>query len=74
MDEPAWGTISLPLIIYIHFKLCTLGRCASVSAHSSQKRASDPRELEIQEVLSQLMWVIKTKLLSSARTRSALNC
>jgi hypothetical protein len=45
-----------------------------VSVHSSQKKISEPRELEIQEVLSKLMWVLETKLGSSARTRHALNC
>jgi hypothetical protein len=55
---PAWGINSFPLIIYFHFKLCTWGRGAGLSAHRSQKKTADPRELEIQEVMSWLMWVL----------------
>lgn len=33
----------------------------SAGAHGSQKRASDPLELELQEVLSHQEWVLGTK-------------
>lgn len=45
-----------------------------VCAHRSQMRASDPLELELEVVVSPLMWVLGTELGSSARTACILNC
>ena len=44
------------------------------SAQGDQKRASDPLELELEVVVSPLMWVLGTELGSSARTACILNC
>jgi hypothetical protein len=41
-------------------------------AHEGQK-VIDPRELEVQMVVSHLMWVLTTKLGSSGRAVNALN-
>lgn len=39
----------------------------------NQEHISDTLELELEEIVSYLMWVLKTKLLSSARAASFLN-
>lgn len=50
--------------------------CGLVHIHAGvprgQKRAQDPLELESEEAVSCLMWVLETKLGSSARTMQAL--
>lgn len=47
--------------------------CMSAVAHGGQKRAVDPFELELQVVISQLTWVLRTGLWYSERTASTPN-
>lgn len=42
------------------------------SANRHQKRVLDPQELELEEVLSHLMWVLRTKFRPSERVERAL--
>ena len=44
------------------------------SGHRSQKKISEPLELELQVVVSHPVWVLGTKLGSSARATNAFNC
>lgn len=44
------------------------------SAQGDHQRVSDPLELELEVVVSPLMWVLGTELGSSARTACILNC
>lgn len=43
-----------------------------VSAPGDWERASNPLELEFQEIVSHLTWVLRTELRSSARARNSL--
>lgn len=68
--------------VYAYVHLCVgICLCAPVSgyvpvyeymgAHGRQKRASDLLELELQLVVSQLMWVLNTECWSSAKASTA---
>lgn len=45
----------------------------NAGAQRDQKRASDTRDLKLQVASSRQMWVLKSKLLSSAKASGALN-
>lgn len=47
--------------------------CVCAGTHGSQKRISEPLKLELQVIVNYLMWVLGTKLISSARAPSTLN-
>jgi hypothetical protein len=47
---------------------------ARVGTTGGKKRASDPRGLGLQAVMSCLMYVLGTELMSFARAASTLNC
>lgn len=46
----------------------------SADVHREQKRMWDHLEVELRVVVSHSTWVLKTKLKSSIRAASALNC
>lgn len=58
--------------------MCVHGECMCMCVHISvgtsidQKRASDSTELELQAIVSYLMWVLETELLCFERATSAL--
>ena len=56
--------------------MCAFVNVCHMSADTcrGQKRASEPLELELQMVVSFLMWVLGTELKSSGQAGSALNC
>ena len=65
------------LYISVSLKMCVcVSLCVHVCAgtHRSQKRVSDPLELELKEAVSHQILVLGTKLWASTRTASALNC
>lgn len=45
-----------------------------VCVSKSQKRTSDPLELESQVIVNHLTWVLGTELMSSLKDACALNC
>ena len=47
--------------------------CMGAGACRDQKRTSDPRELELQAVVSHSVWMLGTELRSSARAMCTLN-
>lgn len=46
----------------------------SAGAHRGEKRVLDPLELDLQATVSYPTWVLGTKLGSSAKATSTLNC
>lgn len=44
-----------------------------IGAIRDQKRVLDPPDLELQEDISHLVWIMATKLVSSGRATSTLN-
>lgn len=54
---------------------CVRGRVRVIrgGAHRGQRVGSNSLELELQVVVNSLMWVLGTKLLSSASTINVLN-
>lgn len=56
--------------MYVHFmNICYM----YAGTHVGQRRMPDPLELELQVVVSLLMWVLGVKLESSERAASDLN-
>lgn len=53
------------MCVYVHIYMCAVARVG-------QKRVSGPLQLESQEVVSCLMYILGTKLSSSARSTVAL--
>lgn len=53
--------------MYMRVCVCMCG-VLSVGAHQSQKRTSDPLELELQLVVNHPTWVLEVKPQSSTRT------
>ena len=50
-----------------YFKIMCVGMCMNVGTQGVQKRALDSLELELQEVVSYLTWVLVMELRSSVR-------
>lgn len=57
--------ISLFLFIRVHVRVCRF--TDGYNARGSQRKTSDPLELNLQAVASCLMWILKTKLCSFGR-------
>lgn len=51
----------LQKVFYFYFFICVCP-CVCAGAHRDPKRVSYPLELELQEVVSSLMWKLGTKL------------
>lgn len=70
------GASSLASVYFLsNYKLCVWGTLyTSADVCREQKRVWDHPELELQVVVSHSTWVLETKLKSSIRTASALNC
>ena len=66
------GLTSLALLLFFK-KICVCVCVCVCGVHGGQKRVSDPLELELQVVVSRLMWVLVTELRSSTRAARALN-
>ena len=73
--------LGLVLIYYCIFYVQGCFECIFVCAHmyavpieASQKRVSDPLELEVQITVSHHVGVLETDLWSSARAGNAHNC
>lgn len=54
-------------------KVC-LYLCACLCVHGHQNRVSDPLELDFQEVMNLLAWVLGTETQFSGRAVCACNC
>lgn len=55
-------------------KMCLILNMYVYVTHGNQKRASDPKELELWTVVSQLTWTLGTELRSSRSVASAHIC
>ena len=56
--------VCMRVCVWMYVCVCVF---VSASAHGVEKKALDPLELELQTLVSSLMWVLGTKLWSSAK-------